>query len=240
MFSRKKCCPRSGKNETSITRVLLARRGRAVEGEGEAKRTKPIRVSMAWREQILKSLKKNSRLPYARYAQLATVREDGRPANRTIVYRGFLQDTPKLTFVTDRRSKKIGELRANPSVELCWYFPQTREQYRIAGTMRVVKVDDEDEAMLRARGEAWKRMSDGARSQFAWPFPGIERGGDDSAFSPDPVTADLPPLEEFCLLVLDPERVDHLSLKSNERTVFSRSSEGEGGPTAWDRLRGNP
>ena len=54
------------------------------------------------------------------------------------------------------------------------------------------------------------------------------------------MTADLPPLEEFCLLVLDPERVDHLSLKSNERTVFSRSSEGEGGPTAWDRLRVNP
>ena len=44
-------------------------------------------MAAPWRDTILKSLKKNSRLAYARYAQLATVREDGRPANRTIVYR---------------------------------------------------------------------------------------------------------------------------------------------------------
>ena len=189
-----------------------------------------------WRDTILKSLKKNSRLAYARYAQLATVKEDGRPANRTIVYRGFLEDTPKLTFVTDRRSKKINELRANPWVELCWYFPQTREQYRIAGTMRVVKVDEADNAMLAARETAWKRMSDGARSQFAWPFPGLERTEDDSSWDPEPVTEDRPPLEEFCLLVLDPHEIDHLQLKSNERNVFSKADAGE----EWNQLRVNP
>ncbi|QDZ19119.1 pyridoxine/pyridoxamine 5'-phosphate oxidase [Chloropicon primus] len=193
-----------------------------------------------WRERIVKSLKKNSRLAYARYAQLATVREDGKPSNRTVVYRGFLEDTAKLTFVTDRRSKKVNELGANPWVELCWYFPQTREQYRIAGKMRVVQVGDGDEGLLGARGNAWRRLSDGARGQFAWPFPGLERGRDDSAFSPDPpVTQDQSPLDEFCLLVLDPDHVDHLNLKSNERCVFSRAT-GDSGGEAWDQLRVNP
>ena len=103
---------------------------------------------MAWREMILKSLKKNARLANARYAQLATVKENGRPANRTIVYRGFLNDTCRLTFVTDRRAKKIGELRVNPWVELCWYFPQTREQYRIAGRMSVVQAGDDGAATV--------------------------------------------------------------------------------------------
>ena len=43
----------------------------------------------------------------------------------------------------------------------------------------------------QARETAWKRMSDGARSQFAWPHPGLERGSDDSLFSPDPVTQEV-------------------------------------------------
>jgi len=28
-------------------------------------------------------------MPYAKYFQLATVKPDGKPANRTVVYRGF-------------------------------------------------------------------------------------------------------------------------------------------------------
>ena len=195
---------------------------------------------MAWREMILKSLKKNARLANARYAQLATVKENGRPANRTIVYRGFLNDTCRLTFVTDRRAKKIGELRVNPWVELCWYFPQTREQYRIAGRMSVVQAGDD--GMAGAREEAWKRMSDNARTQFAWPHPGLERGTDDSVFSPPPPTSDDPVLDDFCLLVLDPVEVDHLNLKSNERHLFHPPDDDAArvGGTSWTSLRVNP
>merc|ERR1739848_432140 len=174
-----------------------------------------------WRDTIVKSLKRNSRLAYARYAQLATVREDGKPANRTIVYRGFLNDTShKLTFVTDKRSKKIDELNANPFVELCWYFPQTREQYRIAGKMAVVKVDEQDQSMLKARERAWTRMSDSGRSQFAWPHPGQRRTSDDSLFNPEPLTDEQPPLDDFCLLVLDPEHVDPLKREKLNASFF--------------------
>lgn len=62
--------------------------------------------------------------------QLATVRANGRPANRTVVFRGFLWDTERLTFVTDTRSGKVAEVAANPYCELAWYFPNSREQYR--------------------------------------------------------------------------------------------------------------
>jgi hypothetical protein len=40
-----------------------------------------------WRTMLQRSLGKNRSLAYARYVQLATVRPDGRPANRTVVFR---------------------------------------------------------------------------------------------------------------------------------------------------------
>ena len=40
-----------------------------------------------WRTMLQRSIGKNRSLAYSRYVQLATVREDGRPANRTVVYR---------------------------------------------------------------------------------------------------------------------------------------------------------
>lgn len=56
-----------------------------------------------WRELLQRALKKNSGCRHSRYVQLATVRPDGRPANRTVVYRGFLGESDVLTFVTDSR-----------------------------------------------------------------------------------------------------------------------------------------
>ena len=45
----------------------------------------------AWRSAVLTAIKKNDKhMPYAKYFQLATVKPNGRPANRTVVYRGFL------------------------------------------------------------------------------------------------------------------------------------------------------
>ena len=57
-------------------------------------------------------------------------------------------------------------------------------------------------------------------------------------YSGPPVDEGRPPLEDFCLLVLDPSQVDHLSLKSNERQVFSKSANEE--DEAWERRRVNP
>jgi hypothetical protein len=40
-----------------------------------------------WRALLQRSCATNANLPYAKYMQLASVRTDGRPANRTVVFR---------------------------------------------------------------------------------------------------------------------------------------------------------
>jgi hypothetical protein len=122
---------------------------------------------MAWRSTLLSSVKRNSSLPNAKYVQLvrtyaaaprpcgarkrrgvtrqpvlrhaqqATVRPNGRPANRSVVFRcvataaslrchawrcltrlahrGFLDETDSVTFVTDARSQKARLLLQLPT-----------------------------------------------------------------------------------------------------------------------------
>ena len=68
-------------------------------------------ASPAWRAAVLTAIKKNDKhMPYTKYVQLATVKPCGRPANRTVVFRGFLGETEKVTVVTDLRSSKVTEL----------------------------------------------------------------------------------------------------------------------------------
>ena len=96
-----------------------------------------------WRSPLSRALHRNRSLPNARYVQLATVRPDGSPANRTIVFRGFVEEpfcnsTPlydTLQFVTDRRSEKVIEIEHQVLGEVCWYFPNTREQFRAPSTV---------------------------------------------------------------------------------------------------------
>ena len=51
----------------------------------------------------MKSLEANKQVPYHKFMQLGTVRTDGRPSVRTVVFRGFHEDTDQITFATDTR-----------------------------------------------------------------------------------------------------------------------------------------
>jgi len=86
-----------------------------------------------WRSPLSSALHKNRSLPYARYFQLATVRANGHPANRTVVFRGFLEDTDQLKIITDSRSQKVDQIDQHSWGEACGYFPKTREKFRLAG-----------------------------------------------------------------------------------------------------------
>ena len=92
-----------------------------------------------WRASLVLALYRNRHVAQSRYLQLATVRADGRPANRTVVFRGFLGDSERITVVTDIRSAKARELDGAPWAEACWYFPMTREQFRLGGRAVVVR-----------------------------------------------------------------------------------------------------
>lgn len=163
-----------------------------------------------WRSALSRALHRNRSLVYARYAQLATVQAN-RPANRTVVFRGFLEDSNTLKFVTDRRSKKVEQIAENPWGALCWYFPKTREQFRISGELTVVTATEEEADVLHLREVAWLALSEGARSQFAWPHPGQPKNRSEVA-SQESMDFSIP-LEAFCLLLLTPQEVDHLELR---------------------------
>ncbi len=166
-----------------------------------------------WRSPLARALHRNRALAYARYLQLATVRADQRPANRTIVFRGFLNTTNQLQFVTDARSEKADQINDVAWGEACWYFPKTREQFRLAGRLTLVATTNTDALLQQARQLVWQQLSDAARTQFAWAHPGKPRTNDGEFNVPVPDAT--VPLPSFCLLLLDPDRVDHLELRGD-------------------------
>ena len=176
-----------------------------------------------WRSPLSKALHKNRSQPFARYFQLATVRPNSTPANRTVVFRGFLQDTNSLMMISDRRSQKIAQIERNPSAEICWYFTKTREQFRLSGSLTLITADTANNnaaiaELVNARQQVWRNISDNARLQFAWPDPKAPRNAEDKdAFNPPPPD-DKTPLDTFCLLLLNPVSVDYLSLRGEPQT----------------------
>lgn len=187
-----------------------------------------------WRSALSRALHRNRSLVYARYAQLATV-QGNRPANRTVVFRGFLENSNTLKFVTDRRSKKVEQIAKNPWGALCWYFPKTREQFRISGELMVVTATEEDSDLLHLREMVWSALSEGARSQFAWPHPGQPKSESEEVSQESIASTTL--LEEFCLLLLLPQEVDHLELKGQPHQRCSYTLEAD---DTWKRKMLNP
>ncbi|MBD2314419.1 pyridoxamine 5'-phosphate oxidase family protein [Desertifilum sp. FACHB-1129] len=188
-----------------------------------------------WRSPLARALHLNRRKPYSRYFQLATVQTDGKPANRTVVFRGFLDDSDRLKMITDARSAKIHQIQQQAWGEICWYFTETREQFRIAGTLLLVSNTHPDPQLQKHRQLTWQDLSDNARIQFAWPHPKQERSNLE-AFAPPPPNPNQPPAE-FCLLLLDPVSVDRLELRGDpqNRTLYQY-----GEATGWSETAVNP
>lgn len=178
-----------------------------------------------WRSPIARALHRNRSLAYARYLQLATVRPDGKPANRTLVFRGFLDDTNQLKFVTDDRSEKIHQIKSCPWGEACWYFEKTREQFRLSGRLTLIGDNHPHDRFRDARKEQWQELSDASRLQFVWPHPGQPRKHDES-FTIDPPESNAPP-SNFCLLLLEPINVDQLELRGDpqNRWIYIRDDQ---------------
>lgn len=168
-----------------------------------------------WRPSLDLALHRNRQSPQSRFVQLASVREDGRPAVRTLVFRGFLGETSRLIFATDMRSLKVRDVGRSDAVEACWYFHATREQFRLAGPVSLVGADlpARDRMLAEARIETWRAMSDESRLTYTWPDPGRLR----EPLTPYPTSAPDPlvPLPHFGILILEVHEVDHLELHGN-------------------------
>ena len=188
-----------------------------------------------WRSFLANALKKNRSQPHSRYFQLATVGSDGTPANRTVVFRGFIEDTNQLKIITDARSEKITEIQNQSRGEICWYFTNSREQFRIAGNIIIIDANHQNSELLSARQSTWQDLSDNARIQFAWEHPGEPRANPE-AFSPPQPDANKP-LDNFCLLLFEPVKVDYLRLRGEpqNRTIYVKDEAG-----VWDITEVNP
>lgn len=166
-----------------------------------------------WRTYLQKALHKNRSNIFSRYFALATVRKDGFPANRMVVFRGFLDDSNKLEIITDIRSQKIADLSNNSYGEICWYFAKTREQFRIKGKIDIITVNHDNQELLKERQKIWRKLSLAGKEQFYWENPG-ELFIESKDISTVNIEEEIP-RENFCLLLLNPEIVDHLELKGN-------------------------
>jgi len=223
--------------EIHPSQKLLAFGGRENERFRESCCVENLKMPLApWLAPLARALHLNRSLPYSRYLQLATVRADGRPANRTVVFRGFLEDTNQLKFVIDSRSEKAQQIEHQPWGEACWYFPDTRQQFRLAGYLTLVRSSSADSEREIARQKTWQELSDAARLQFSWPHPGETRTEDAAAFSPPPPDV-VSPLPNFCLLLLDPIQVDRFELRGEpqNRWLYRRDSS-----QSWSTLAINP
>lgn len=183
--------------------------------------------ALPWRILLERALDHHRNLTYARYFQLATTAADNRPANRTVVFRGFDAERDRLKVVVDLRSNKIHQIVERPWAEACWYFPETWEQFRLSCKLILVTVDNADMALQTARQTSWQKLSDAARLQFAWSDPGKPRA-EAAAFSPPPPNP-VEPLPNFCLLLLEPVQVDYLLLRGEpqNRWLYCRKDNSE-------------
>lgn len=139
-------------------------------------------------------------------AAMANTDAQGSPTIRSVVCRR-IGDDGGVRVASDGRSRKNNALRRDSRAAVCFWFPGTREQFRLHGKVNVVSAADAADARL----DVWRSLSDETRATFYWPAPDVPATKDKSLFTRViDVEAAVP--DSFELLVLHPTVVDHLDL----------------------------
>ncbi|GAC34830.1 pyridoxamine 5'-phosphate oxidase family protein [Paraglaciecola polaris] len=166
--------------------------------------TTTTHAAPSWQSKISQTIEQHSNDVTSRYLQLASVDERGHPCCRTLVFREFNARQTQLFLHTDSRSDKISQFEANKQVEACWYFNQTREQFRLKGQIECIVHDPIHSCDATScpatpppqqlRNEHWQKLSGALRDSY---------GEDCAAGAPNPY---------FVLLILNIAQVDYLRL----------------------------
>ncbi|XP_010559122.1 PREDICTED: pyridoxine/pyridoxamine 5'-phosphate oxidase 2 [Tarenaya hassleriana] len=192
-----------------------------------------------WKQLVLGAIEANSHLNHSSYIQLATIGLSGRPSNRTVVFRGFEENSDTIRINTDIRSRKIGELKHCPFSEICWYFSDSWEQFRINGRIDVIDASNPDPIKLQKREKAWFDSSIKSRLNYLCPTPGLPCNNEqpNQEAHLDPSSG---PVVEYCLLLLDPDKITYyVNLNSDRRFIFSSVLTATG-EKCWTSERVNP
>lgn len=94
-----------------------------------------------------------------RYFTLATTGQNHTARLRTVVLRNFDEEGFVITIYTDKRSKKVLQLKENPNVSALFFDPEWLTQLRIEGVAHL----EEDEKKL---SKTWNTISIKARRDY--------------------------------------------------------------------------
>jgi len=186
-----------------------------------------------WHQRLARSLHVNRSHVHSKYYQVASVSPSGRPKNRTMVFRGFLSGTQSLLSVTDLRSEKIVEWQGDDKsqFEICWYFSDSREQYRLAGKVALISNSlyssygnsvFGEQTKQKLLKQQWSNLSENAREPFYSNSPKApfdensmsSMSNDEPVIQNNIVDIELEVSDNFCVVVFIPDTVDYLNLKS--------------------------
>jgi PPOX class probable FMN-dependent enzyme len=176
-----------------------------------------------WRANIQNALDQNLNKAESRYMQLATMDSQQQPSVRTIVFRGFLENTSTLIMHTDQRSEKVAQISEQPRAQICWYFADSREQFRLSGTLEIVApLHEYSAANVQLREAHWHQLSEAAKPSYHWPAPGTTLISGQNPLGSADVNNDHIS-EHFALLLLNIDTVDHLQLtpSPHQRCIYT-------------------
>ena len=115
----------------------------------------------SWRQRLKSSQSKEGKLASNRWIQLANVSKKNEPRVRTVVFRGWIDNSTMIIY-TDKRSQKYIDLETNNNIEVLWLFFKTKSQYRFKGKVSELKDND----------KYWENLFDRSKNQWFWPSPG--------------------------------------------------------------------
>ena len=88
---------------------------------------------------------------------------DKTPRVRSVVFRGWT-DSYEIKILTDKRSHKFSELNLNNNVEVCWFFINSKCQFRFRGSS---SFDQGNDTL-----DHWNQIDDQSKIMWSWPTPG--------------------------------------------------------------------
>jgi len=135
---------------------------------------------------------------------LATVSRNQRPRARMIVCRA-IDDDGTIWIIADARSRKNRQIRDEPRVEILFWLPSLRRQFRIRGKAAIERSNHPRSMHL------WKSIPDATRAMFTWPTPGDQRAMNNEAFARS-LPADAIAPEYFEAIAIHPTFVEELDL----------------------------
>lgn len=159
-----------------------------------------------WRDLIDRALGMADNVNTATYLQLATYDADRGAQVRTLVFRGFSDNSDRLFMATDLHSQKVEQIRADNRVQIAWYLAEAREQFRFSGKLACL---DSSAVEQGQRHALWNAMSPRARASFFCDALGQAlEGAKELALNTTPPS-------NFALLALMISDVELLSIAQN-------------------------